>query len=298
MTLNRVLITGGTGLLGKALIDAKDREGDIHATYLGDYNMLERADVKYRKMDIRDTEGFAALFQDFRPEVVVHTASIGSPDFAEKNKALTYEINVRGTAQIAALCLKHNAKMIYISSNGIYDGEEAPYAEDHTPRPINYYGETKLDGEKEAFKADPQAAVVRPILMYGWPNKNERGNIVTLAIEKLSKGEKMAVYEDVFSNALYSVHCAEVIWRIIREGKYETFNIGGGERTSIYGLIVAAAKVFGLDEKLVVPVRQGYFNELVPRPRDTSYDTTKMEKVLGIEPLNLKAGLERMKEDR
>ena len=298
MNENRVLITGGTGLLGKALIEAGERTGDILATYVGDYDLPDRTGVKYSKMDIRDTEGFAALFQDFKPDAVVHTASIGSPDFAEKNKALTYEINVRGTAQIAALCLKHNAKMIYISSNGIYDGEEAPYAEDHTPRPINYYGQTKLDGEKEALKVEAKTAIVRPILMYGWPTEHERGNIVTLAIEKLSKGEKMAVYEDVFSNALYSVHCAEVIWRIIREGKYETFNIGGGERTSIYGLIVAAAKVFGLDEKLVEPVRQGYFNELVPRPRDTSYDTTKMERVLGIEPLNLKAGLQQMKEDQ
>ena len=120
-------------------------------------------------------------------------------------------------------------------------------------------------------------------------------NIVTIALSKLSKGEKIFVYDDVYSNSLFVENCAETIWTIIAKKQYDVFNIAGKDKTSIYGLVVAAAKIFELNEDLVVPVRQGYFNELVPRPRDTSYDTDKMKKILNIRPLTLVEGLEKMR---
>jgi len=291
----RLLITGGTGLLGKALIDSALPAMEITATFLGEYDINGSERVKYEKLDIRDAAGYAGLFKQFRPDVVIHAASIGSPDFAEKNKELTWEINVNGTKMIASLCKRHGAKMIYISSNGIYDGNNAPYGEDDKAEPINYYGVTKLEGEKMTRSFGDDCAIVRPILMYGNNHPFERQNIVTMAIEKLKKNEKMSVYDDVFSNALLSESCAKAIISVIEGGHSGDFNIAGAERVSIYGLVKKAAEIYGLDPSLIMPVKQGFFNELVPRPKDTSYRTEKMEKVLGVKPLTIIEGLKIMR---
>jgi len=243
----KILITGGTGLLGKALIETVDSNYEIVATYLGNYDVEDTHQVKYTKLDTRDKAGYEYLFREFKPKVVIHTASIGSPDYAEKNKELTWEVNVGGTQNILFICERFNAKFIYISSNGIYDGNKAPYGEEDEAKPINYYGQTKLEGERIVQKAKIPYAIVRPILMYGWPHSFERGNIVTFALSNLEKCEVVNAYDDVYLNPLFNHSCAEAIWKIIEEEKYDVFNIAGAERVTIYKLIQEVAYAFKLN---------------------------------------------------
>lgn len=294
----KVLVTGGTGLLGKALVHSCTDNAEIVATFVGEYRMRDNRQVRYLKLDIRDKNGYDDLFKGFKPDVVIHTAGIGSPDYAEINRELVTDINVNGTKNILELSEKYESKFIFISSNGIYDGNAAPYAEEETATPINYYGLVKLMGEKMTRKAKVPFAIIRPILMYGWPFSFERGNIVTLAISKLAQGETFHAYDDVYANPLFNHGCAEAIWRVINNNEFDAFNIAGADRVNIYGLLVKAAEVFGLDKDAVIPVQQGYFNELARRPRDTSFKTDKMEKVLGLKPIGLEEGLTAMKENR
>jgi dTDP-4-dehydrorhamnose reductase len=295
MEKQRVLITGGTGLLGKSLVQKFKYKYEITATYAGDYDVRNSDHTVFVKVDVRDYRGNQAVFEHYRPHVIVHTASVGSPDFAEKNKELTWQINVEGTKTILSLCERYNSKFVYISSNGIYDGEHAPYGENDIPNPINYYGMVKLEGEKVTHMSRTTSSIVRPILLYGWNNPFERPNIVTMALDKLSKGETMMAYDDVIVNPLYVEDCSEGILRIIENDRYETFNFAGKDRTSIYGLLKKAAEVFNQDAASVLPVKQGYFNELVPRPKDTSYVTDKMEHELALKPSGIEEGLLLMK---
>jgi len=287
----KVLITGGTGLLGKALLESCSSRIEIIATYFGNYCMQDNDQVKYVKLDIRDKNGYINLFKDYKPEMTVHTAGIGSPDFAEKNKELVSQINLGGTKSIIENCERFNSKFIFISSNGIYDGRNAPYAEEDKAEPVNYYGIIKLKGEEITKKATIPAIIVRPILMYGWHYLFERSNIMTQSISKLQKGEIVYAYDDVYVNPLLNINCAASIWKIVNENKIGDYNIGGADRVSIHQFVSKAAKIFNLNEALVVPVQQGFFNELVERPRDTSLKTAKMENELGIKPLTLDDGL-------
>ena len=292
----RVLITGASGLLGKALIENNKANHEIIATYAGKYVMANHRRLKYFKLDIRDKTGYADLFKKYKPQVTIHTAGIGSPDFAEQNKELVSDINLNGTKNIAENCELFNSKLIFISSNGIYDGGQAPYGEDDKAEPVNYYGVIKLKGEEAIKRARIPHAIVRPILMYGWNNPFERANIVTQSILKLQQGEKVYAYDNVYVNPLFNNSCAEVIWKIIDDNKICDYNIGGADRASIYQLIYKVAETFHLNKSLVIPVQQGYFNELVERPRDTTLKTEKMEKELGIKPLTLGEGLTLMRD--
>jgi dTDP-4-dehydrorhamnose reductase len=294
----RIFITGGTGLLGKASIENRSDHDEIVATYLGKYTMEDCEGIKYLQLDIRDLERSTRIFRDYKPEIVIHTASIGSPDYAEQHPEETKDVNVIGTQKIMSICEQFGAKFIYISSNGIYDGEKAPYSEESNPEPINYYGEVKLQAETITKYAKIQHAIVRPILMYGWNHPFERSNIVAQTIEKLQKGEAMYVYDDVYANPLFNYSCAIAIWEIIKKEKYDVFNIAGAERVSIYELLEKVAEIFNLDGNLIKPVQQGFFHELVKRPKDTSFNNEKMERELGLKPLSLDKGLRLMKELR
>ena len=147
---------------------------DIVATYIGEYEMTDQYSVSYMKIDIQDLDSYDRLFKEVKPNVVIHTASIGSPDYAEKNKEITRRINVSGTETIIALCKKYDSKFVYISSNGIYDGNHSPYSEDDEIRPINFYGMVKLEGEAVTLASDVTSAIIRPNIMYGWhhPSKD------------------------------------------------------------------------------------------------------------------------------
>jgi len=296
VSLLKLLITGGTGLLGRALIEAFKKSSIICATYSGKYEVIDESDVHYMNMNIQNTEGYARIFEDFRPDVVIHTASIGSPDFAEKNKKITWDINMGGTETIISLCEGHGAKYIYISSNGIYDGANAPYGEEDEAKPINYYGEIKLKGETLVDGKRITSAIIRPNILYGWHHPAERSNIVTMAIERLRNGETFMAFSNVYVMPLYVGQCAEAIKRVVDESHWGTYNIAGRDRVSIFELIRTTAEVFGLDAGLVKPVGHDYFEEMVPRPKDTSYKTKKMEHELMLIPLGIVDGLSKMKE--
>jgi len=291
----KIIITGGTGLLGKSLIETQNFSTEITATYIGAYTMEDRFGIKYIKLDIRDSEGYERLFREIKPDVVVHTAGVGSPDYAELHRKETWEINVGGTMNVLSLCREYQSKLVFISSNGIYDGEKAPYGEEDEPKPINYYGELKFEVEKNLKNCSIPCAIVRPILMYGWNHPFERPNIATYALSLMRQGSPVFVYDDVFVTPLYSRECGKAIWGIIEKGQYSVFNIAGAERTSIYQMIKKLAALYEFDDELVKPVKQGFFHELTKRPRDTSFKTGKMQALLGLRPLTLEEGFSRFK---
>lgn len=294
---NKVLITGGTGLLGKALVETLDSNHQIIATYAGNYQMNNTKNTSYKVLDVRDKDGYEKLFNEFNPDIVIHTASIGSPDYAEKYKDLTWEVNIKGLHNIIDLSEHIKSRFIFISSNGIYDGGNPPYKEDSKAEPINFYGYVKLWGEEIVKNAKTDFSIVRPILMYGWNYPFERQNIVTSLISKLKNKVKVYVYDDVFINPLFVNDCANAINEIISRNINDIYNIAGKEKMSIYKLVKEAAKIFECDTELVIPVKQGYFNELIRRPKDTTYDISKAEKRLGFTPKTVIEGLTLMKEN-
>ncbi len=186
-------------------------------------------------------------------------------------------------------------RLVYISSNAVFDGTCAPYKEDDRLRPINRYGQVKVECEGIVRRMCPEAAIVRPILMYGWPIPEGRPNPVTWLIERLQRGEKTYLVTDVYENPIWSHHCAEAIWRIIQSGKTGVFHFAGKEVVNRFEFAKLVAEVFNLDSSLLHPVDSGFFPSIAPRPPNTSFLTERMVGELGIEPLSVYEGLMRMR---
>jgi dTDP-4-dehydrorhamnose reductase len=239
-----------------------------------------------------------SIFEWANPDVVIHTAAVGSVDFAEKNREETRKVNVGGTEVVAALCQIFKSRLIYISSNAVFDGRAPFYSETAPVNPINYYGQLKVEAENIVRESSVPWVIVRPILMYGWPYQGERDNPVVWWVRSLEDGKPIKVVDNVFSKPLPAWSCAEVVWEVIRQHRTGIYHVAGRDHLSLYQFALQVAEVFDLDARLITPVPDSYFPEIAPRPRDTSFDTTKMENELGVKTIGVKEGLLRMKSER
>ena len=248
--------------------------------------------------DVTDMKQMQSVFELSMPDVVIHTAAIGSVDFAERNREQTKIINVGGTEVVAGLCEIFNSRLVYISSNAVFDGRTPFYSETALLNPINYYGKLKVEAEDVVRGSNIPWAIVRPILMYGWPYQGERDNPVVWWVRSLENGKSIKVVDNVFNKPLPAWSCAEVVWSVIGQNRTGIYHAAGRDHLSLYQFALKVAEVFALDERLITPVPDSYFPEIAPRPKDTSFDTTKMEKELSVRTIGVSEGLVRMKSKR
>lgn len=247
-------------------------------------------------LDIRDRDVVLKTIKKIKPACVIHTASIASVDYVEKNREEAMINNLGGTKNIIEACREVNARMIYTSSNAVFDGENPPYSENDSVNPLNYYGQIKVK-EEEAFRnSGLKYAVARPILMYGWNLIVERKNPVTWLIDLLKAGKSVNIVDDIICNPLFVQDCANVIWKIVTLNREGVFHIGGNDEMSRYEFAFITADVFGLDRNLIRAVRNSFFKGIAPRPKNTTYCIDKIKKELQMFPMGVREGLRVMKD--
>lgn len=289
-----ILITGGTGLMGKGLEETAPASYKILSVHQRDY-AVEDSRVQHLVLDIRNQRKVDALFARRRFDAVIHAAGIASVDYVEKHYGESFESNLLGTLNITAACRRLDIPLIYISTNAVFDGNKPPYREGDPFNPLNKYGHIKVECEKLVRETLEHFTIVRPILMYGWNHPVCRPNPATWIFEKLLRGETVHLVDDVHENPLYNLQCGHALWEIIKRKPGGVFHLAGGEIVNRYEFALSLAKVFGLDKSLLVPVQSSFFPSIAPRPKNTTFDTRRMEKELGIKPLTVEEGLLSMK---
>jgi len=297
-TGKRVLITGGTGLLGVAIQRSAPKDIQGFSVHFPDRSLPIALPFSVFAADVSDRMQMQSVFEWAKPDVVIHAAAIGSVDFAERNREETKKINVGGTEVVIELCRIFQSRLIYISSNAVFDGRTPFYSETVPVNPINYYGQLKVDAENLVQKSNIPWAIARPILMYGWPYPGERDNPVVWWLRSLENSQPIKVVDNVLSKPLPAWSCADVIWALIQHNRTGIYHVAGRDHISLYQLALLTAEVFGLDASLITPVPDSYFPEIAPRPQDTSFDTTKMETELGVKTVGVRDGLLKMKAER
>jgi len=159
---SRVLVTGATGLLGRQVCQVFDSRGwELRGL------AFSRASGKLVKCNLTEPKEVAQQFDEFRPHIVIHCAAERRPDKLEADKDYARRINEGVARDIAMNCGRHGAYLIYLSTNYVFDGRHAPYAEDAQPQPLSVYGESKLAGEHAVLALHADAAIVRVPLLYG-----------------------------------------------------------------------------------------------------------------------------------
>ncbi len=297
MKNKKIFITGGTGLLGHYLLKDIPQNIEVSATYFPENkndSIIENCD-KYC-VDVCDEDMVLSTVERIKPDCIIHTASIGRVDYIEKNKDEAKKVNMGGMENIIKACKKSGAKLIYLSSNAIFDGNDPPYREEDEPNPLSYYGQLKVNNEIVLKQSGIRYSIVRPILMYGWNLDVERKNPVTWLVDLLKENKPVNIVSDIFCNPLYAKDCADVIWKIIELDKKGIFHVAGEDEISRYDFACLTAEVFGLNKDLITPVKNSFFKGIAPRPVNTTYCIDKIKKELNIFPLGVRKGLEIMRD--
>ena len=160
----RVLVTGASGLLGRAILKeftrCQDRWEALGLAY-------SRTKGNLKKLDLRNKDEVARVVEEFRPTIVIHSAAERRPDIVEKNEEETKMLNVTATRNIAEASSKADAFFLYISTDYVFDGSNPPYKPTDKPNPLNKYGQSKLEGENVALEFLPKSGVLRVPILYG-----------------------------------------------------------------------------------------------------------------------------------
>jgi len=289
-----VLVTGGTGLLGKGLEETMPPGWRIVSLHQRDYKVAG-SKSRHLVLDIRDKRAVDRLFAKTPFDSVVHAAGIASVDYVEKHYSESLESNIVGTLNVTSAARRAGSHLIYVSTNAVFDGKHAPYREGDRVAPVNKYGGLKVECERLVRETLEHWTIVRPILMYGWNHMVTRPNPATWIHEKLLRGETVSIVDDVWENPLYNISCGQALWAVIRERPKGLFHLAGKNRVNRFQFAKEVARTFGLDASLIKAVSSRSFPGIARRPKDTTFITTRMERDLGVKPLTVREGLAAMK---
>lgn len=288
---NRVLITGATGLLGRQVLRAFEEQA---WTVRG--LSFSRARPKCVKCDVFSEPALSEQFSDFRPDVVVHCVAERRPDRLEADRAYAMRINGDAARLIGDICHKAGAWLMFLSTNYVFDGKAAPYAEDAVPCPVNVYGESKLMGEQAVSESCPDAAIIRVPLLYG-PVEYIAETSVTGLLETIRDSSAPQLdnwHERYPTNAEDLARVLEAM-AAARDNSIDTVgpsdtskNYGGifhwqaNERQTKYSMAMAIADIAGIDSSSFANVDTAPRPGQAPRPQFERMHCARLENLLGI----------------
>lgn len=271
----KILITGSSGFLGQYLNLELSNNHEIVALY----HQEPRNCINYKsfQIDIRNYELLSKLFSEFKPNVVVHTASISSPIKADSlPPKIVYDVNVNATKYIAELCDKYKSKTIYTSTDLVYAGYRGSYLkEDANLIPISIYAETKLMGEEKIKSTFDNYIILRTALMFGF-GLNGTKCFFHEMYDKLKAKEKVNVFFDQYRSPLSVFEAARIINHLCNSDiKGETINLGGLERLSRYDFALMVCNLVKLDKSLLKKISMYDLPDL-PHVTDVSMNVDKL----------------------
>ncbi len=289
------MVIGGSGLLGGHLAKFSGNRYEVYATYLG--HPVEIAGCRTIQLDITDFEKTQKAILDFNPHCIVLSAAQRNVDFCQKNQELVSKINVEGAKNVAVASEKVQAKLIFISTDLVFDGEKGRYKEDDITHAVNFYGETKLRGERLVAEVLDDYAIARVSVLYDWNPFEHTTNFISWLYENLKKEKPLSLFTDQFRCATYIKNACHALLKIYEKDKRGIFHVAGKNCENRYDMGLKVAEIFGFDKGLISESKSSEGDWLAKRPGKCCLDVGKMESELGIRSMSVEEGLKAMKDE-
>jgi dTDP-4-dehydrorhamnose reductase len=289
----KILLTGANGFLGYYLVEQLlEKNYKVIATGKGRCRLpfSGQENFSYTEMDFSDPYSVHDVFETAKPDIVLHAGAMSRPDECELNQMKAYLVNVEGTVQLLINAEELKSFFVFISTDFVFDGETGMYNEGDIPRPVNYYGRTKLEAEEAVKEYEQGWAIVRTVLVYG-KNHSGRENILSIVKNKLEKGEEYNVVDDQLRTPTYVEDLARGIVSVIEKKANGIFHISGKDKLTPYQMAIKTAGQLRLDSSLIRKVTAANFSQPAKRPPSTGFTIEKARGQLGYDPLSFDEGL-------
>lgn len=294
----KILIVGANGFTGRRILDTLSDKADYRVTGCSLHaDIRPHADSRYRfvQADIREEAAVRRLFEELRPDIVINTSALSSPDYCESHREETDETNIRAAARLAENCERTGSRLIHLSTDFVFGGDcDRLYTEEDMPAPVNYYGRSKWESERRVTGLCGNCAVARIVVVYGNPLPGQHSNIVRLVADRLRSGQPIRVVNDQWRTPTFVDDVAQGIDRLIVHPSNGIFHICGPECLTIADIAYRVANALRLDASLIQPVSTAEMQEATPRPRFSGLSIDKARRLLGYRPHSLEEGIRAM----
>ena len=265
--MRRLLITGGSGYLGRRLIALAVGRWQITATYF--CHPLHGDGFIATRMDVRDAGQVAALMAQVRPDVVIHTA------YTTESEEAMQRVIIQGTRHVAQAAMGIGARLIHLSTDVLFDGRRGHYTEDDPPSPITPYGRAKAIAEAIVAAEASDAVIVRTSLITGFDPPDPRTRWV---LDSLREGREIRLFTDEFRCPVWVITLARALLELAELDYRGVLNVAGDQVLTRYEIGVRLARFFGLDPAGITPALAAESG--LVRPLDCSLDLSLARRLL------------------
>ncbi len=287
----RLLITGASGLLGANLVLSASREHEVTAVVHS--HPLDFPEAKVLSADLGAPGTARQLIRYERPDWVIHCAAETNVDRCEADPERAFLLNRDMARGVAEACFETQAELVHISTDAVFDGKKGNYRESDSPNPINVYGRSKWEGEREVSEAHPRAVVCRTNI-FGW-NAQNKLSLAEWFLASFESRASISGFADVWISPLLVNDLAETLVEMLRAGLQGIFHVPGDECISKFDFGMRIAQVFQLDASRLSPISVDQAGLPAPRPKRLCLDGGKISSALGRSLPSLSEGLRRFR---
>lgn len=268
----RILATGASGQLGGYLLHELRRRQAPAVAWTGT-RTGSLFGYELRPVDLTDTDAVATAFREARPQAVIHAAAQARVDVCHREPELARRVNVQATARLAELAADAHARLIFVSTDLVFDGTKAPYREGDSPAPLSTYGDTKAAAEIPVL-ANPRGLVARVSLLFG-PSLVGRPGFFDQQAAALRERRPITLFEDEWRTPLSLATAARALFDLARADVTGLLHVGGPERLCRLEMGQRLAAYLGLDPSVIRAAKRADVPAPEPRPRDVSLDSSR-----------------------
>ena len=275
----KLLLTGYGGFVAGSVAWNARKDWEIHAVSVTEAACQEDGFTCYN-FDLRDTDQLRSLFETVCPDAVIHTAALADIDYCQAHPEDAEAINVGVTATLASLCGENNTRMLFCSTDSVFDGVKGHYVEEDTPNPLNTYAETKVKAEQLVRETAGNAVVTRLSLVMGLPVMGAGNSFLARMMASLEAGKEVAFPENEIRTPVDVITLGRAFLELAQMDCTGFVHLAGSTRLNRYEMAQHIARRLGLPEELVTATDSNSMPGRAKRPNDASLNNTKAKALL------------------
>ncbi len=272
--MRRILVVGAKGMLGRDLVKV------LYSTFRTDkHSNWEVLEWDIDEIDIREEKRTVTKIESFRPEIVINVAGYTDVDGCESNEEKAFAVNAEGMKHVALGALRCRAKVVYLSTDYIFDGKKRePYLEDDPPNPLSVYGRSKWKGEQYVRELVEDALIVRTQWLYG----RNGNNFVTSILRQVREKKVLSIVNDQIGSPTYTVDLSEAISVLLQFDARGVFHVANSDLCTWYTFGQAILKLSGMERVKVIPISSKELGRPAVRPPYSVLHCQKLKQVTGM----------------
>ena len=299
--MKKILVIGANGFLGKTILRISKESGNIYQDFkfiAADIDNINiPPEIPFYYIDITKSEDSLKKIENISPDVILLTAAMTDVDACEIEKDLATKVNTEGPKNIIKACKKTNSKLLFISTDFIFDGkkEKGAYKETDLPNPLSHYGKTKYEAELAILHSELDFLICRIAVLYGW-NK-EKLNFITWILSKLKQEEEISIVTTQINSPTYVINLSKILLELIKKDAQGIYHTAGDCVLNRYEIALICAEIFNYNKTLIKPIK--YFKQRAIRPKNGGLNREKLKRLIGneLKIFNLNDGLIHMREN-